>query len=94
MINPSLVCRDLVDGIKQQGIRVKGPARMPTKILRITTRKSPCGEGTNTWDKFELRIHKRVIDLFSSSEVVRQIAQVKLEADVQIEVTLENDKEN
>lgn len=67
---------------------------MPTKVLRITTRKSPCGEGTNTWDRFELRIHKRVIDLFSTSEVVKQIAQVKLESDVQIEVTLEDDKQN
>ncbi|PRQ55466.1 putative ribosomal protein S10 [Rosa chinensis] len=42
---------------------------MPTKVLHITTRKSPCGEGTNTWDRFELRGHKRVIDLFSSPDV-------------------------
>ena len=34
--------------------------RLPTKKLRITTRKSPCGEGTNTWDRFEMRIHKCV----------------------------------
>uniref|UniRef100_A0A7N1A7R4 Small ribosomal subunit protein uS10 domain-containing protein n=1 Tax=Kalanchoe fedtschenkoi TaxID=63787 RepID=A0A7N1A7R4_KALFE len=43
--------------------------RIPTKVLKITTRKSPCGEGTNTWDIFELHVHKRVIDLFSSPEV-------------------------
>ena len=36
---------------------------MPTKVLRLTTRKSPCGEGTNTWDHLEMRIHKRIIDL-------------------------------
>ncbi|ONI35221.1 hypothetical protein PRUPE_1G523300 [Prunus persica] len=29
-------------------LRVKGPVRMPTKILHITTRKSPCGEGMFT----------------------------------------------
>ncbi len=34
---------------------MKGPVRMPTKVLHITTRKSPCGEGTNTWDRFEMR---------------------------------------
>merc|ERR1712100_953762 len=33
---------------------IKGAVRMPTKTLRITTRKSPCGEGTNTWDRFEM----------------------------------------
>ena len=36
----------------------------------MTVRKSPCGEGSKTWDRFEMRviqlykdqIHKRVID--------------------------------
>jgi hypothetical protein len=49
------VCADLIKGAKDKDLKVKGPVRMPTKTLRITTRKSPCGEGTNTWDRFELR---------------------------------------
>ena len=40
-----LVCADLVRGAKDKRLRVKGPVRMPTKVLLITTRKSPCGEG-------------------------------------------------
>lgn len=39
------VCADLVRGAKDKRLRVKGPVRMPTKVLHITTRKSPCGEG-------------------------------------------------
>lgn len=39
------VCADLVRGAKDKKLRVKGPVRMPTKVLNITTRKSPCGEG-------------------------------------------------
>ncbi|KAF9588800.1 hypothetical protein IFM89_016121 [Coptis chinensis] len=69
--NLEKVCADLVRGAKEKLLRVKGPVRMPTKVLKITTRKSPCGEGTNTFDRFELRVHKRVIDLVSSSEVVK-----------------------
>ena len=49
------VCADLVRGAKDKHLKIKGPVRMPTKRLLITTRKSPCGEGTNTWDRFELR---------------------------------------
>ena len=49
---------------------------MPTKTLRITTRKTPNGEGSKTWDRFQMRIHKRVIDLQSPTETVRQITQV------------------
>jgi ribosomal protein uS10 len=67
------VCADLINGAKKQTLRVKGPVRMPTKILRITTRKTPCGEGSKTWDRFQMRIHKRVIDLHSPSEIVKQI---------------------
>ncbi|ONM33735.1 hypothetical protein ZEAMMB73_Zm00001d041809 [Zea mays] len=32
-------------GAKDKHLRVKGPVRIPTKVLHITTRKSPCGEG-------------------------------------------------
>ena len=75
-------------GSKDKQLKVKGPVRMPTKILRITTRKTPCGEGSKTWDRFQMRIHKRVIDLHSASEVVRQITSVSIEPDVDIEVTI------
>jgi small subunit ribosomal protein S20e len=64
---------------------------MPTKILRITTRQSPCGEGTNTWDRFEMRIHKRIIDLYSPSDVVKQITSISIEPGVHVEVTIEDD---
>lgn len=56
---------------------VSGPVRLPTKTLRITTRKSPCGEGTNTWDRFEMRIHKRIIDLHCGANLVGQIVSLR-----------------
>ncbi|XP_074567306.1 small ribosomal subunit protein uS10y-like [Curcuma longa] len=86
--NLEKVCADLVRGAKDKGLNVKGPVRMPTKVLHITTRKSPCGEGTNTWDRFELRVHKRVIDLRSSPEVVKQITSITIEPGVEVEVTI------
>ncbi|KAL6287086.1 hypothetical protein ACE6H2_011476 [Prunus campanulata] len=45
LLCPCIVCTDLVRGAKDKRLRVKGPVRMPTKVLHITTRKSPCGEG-------------------------------------------------
>ncbi|KAH7283007.1 hypothetical protein KP509_35G056300 [Ceratopteris richardii] len=86
--NLEKVCADLVRGAKDKRLKVKGPVRMPTKVLRITTRKSPCGEGTNTFDRFEFRVHKRVIDLHSSSEVVKQITSITIEPGVEVEVTI------
>ncbi|GAU33725.1 hypothetical protein TSUD_52580 [Trifolium subterraneum] len=86
--NLEKVCADLVRGAKDKHLRVKGPVRMPTKVLHITTRKTPCGEGTNTWDRFELRVHKRVIDLYSSPDVVKQITSITIEPGVEVEVTI------
>ena len=57
------MCADIKRIATDKKVKVAGPVRMPTKFLRITTRKSPCGEGTNTWEHLEMRIHKRVIDL-------------------------------
>merc|ERR1711879_842175 len=82
------VCTDLIRGAKNERLKVRGPMRMPTKVLRITTRKTPCGEGSKTWDRFQMRIHKRVIDLMSPSEIVRQITSINIEPGVEVEVTI------
>ena len=81
------VCTDLIERSKTKDLRVKGPVRLPTKILKITTRKTPCGEGSKTWDCYELRIHKRIIDLVAPTEVVKSII-VNIEAGVEVEVTI------
>eukprot|EP00245_Coleochaete_scutata_P006872 TRINITY_DN21687_c0_g1_i1.p1 TRINITY_DN21687_c0_g1~~TRINITY_DN21687_c0_g1_i1.p1 ORF type:complete len:122 (+),score=34.17 TRINITY_DN21687_c0_g1_i1:135-500(+) len=86
--NLEKVCADLIRGAKEKRLKVKGPVRIPTKVLRHTVRKSPCGEGTNTWDRYELRIHKRLIDLQSPSEVVKQITSISIEPGVDVEVTI------
>ena len=55
-------CTEIIDRAKTKDLRVKGPVRLPTKTLKITTRKTPCGEGSKTWDCYEMRIHKRLIE--------------------------------
>merc|ERR1712070_1034227 len=91
------VCAHLINGAKDkraelanQGkhLQCSGPVRLPTKVLKLCVRKSPCGEGTNTWDRFEMRIHKRLIDLHSPSEIVKQITSISIEPGVEVEVTI------
>merc|ERR1711865_494970 len=86
--NLEKVCTDLKRGAVEKRLKVKGPVRLPTKKLRISTHKTPCGEGTVTWDTFEMRIHKRLIDLHSPSEVVKQITSISIEPGVEVEVTI------
>mmetsp|Transcript_11771 Transcript_11771/g.33321 ORF Transcript_11771/g.33321 Transcript_11771/m.33321 type:complete len:115 (+) Transcript_11771:124-468(+) len=84
--NLEKVCTELKRSAQSRNLKVSGPVRLPTKVLRLTTRKSPCGEGTNTWDRFEMRIHKRVIDLHSPQEDVKQITSISIEPGVDVEV--------
>eukprot|EP00916_Digyalum_oweni_P020615 GHVL01034346.1.p1 GENE.GHVL01034346.1~~GHVL01034346.1.p1 ORF type:complete len:116 (-),score=12.37 GHVL01034346.1:524-871(-) len=82
------VCGKLIDIVKKMGLNVKGPTRAPTKTLRITSRKAPNGEGTNTWDRWEMRIHKRWIDIDSPQSAITQITKIDIEPGVDIEVTV------
>merc|ERR1712154_588014 len=80
------VCADLILGAREKQLQAAGPVRLPTRILRLCGRKSPCGEGTNTYDRFEMRIHKRVIDLHSPSDIVKQITKISIDPGVEVEI--------
>ena len=67
------LCNDIKEKGKKKGIQVKGPVRIPTKTLRITTRKTPCGEGSKTWDHYQMRIYKRVLTMKTTQESVKEI---------------------
>ena len=54
-------------------IRAGGVMRLPTKKLSLKVRKSPCGNGTNTFDLYEMRIHKRCFNIYCSKEKFMQI---------------------
>ena len=85
-------CDDLIRGAKQKKITKYGPRRLPTKVLHLCVRKSPCGEGTNTWDNYEMRIHKRVIDFKAADiQVVKQITSINLDPGVEVEIYMDND---
>merc|ERR1712194_889542 len=79
-------CNEMITRAKNKGFETRGPVRIPTKILRVTTRKSPCGEGTNTWDRFEMKIHKRVIDIMCPSSVVKDITTFKIDSSVDVDL--------
>ena len=87
-------CAELRKQAIVQDAKVKGPVRMPTKILKLTVRKSPCGEGTNTWDRFQMRIHKRVLDFTCPLNVFEQITKnYKMPAGVGVDLIVSNQKE-
>jgi len=86
--NLQKVCDNLSMKLRQAHLNVRGPIPMPRRRLRITTRRAPCGNGTETYDHFELRIHKRVIDFVGNAQAVQQVTKIGLEPDVHVEVSV------
>jgi len=82
------VCRELKEIAEKSGVRVSGPIPLPTKRLRVQVMKSPCGEGTKTWDRWELRIHKRLLDIDAEERVMRRIMRMRVPEEVFISIEL------
>jgi len=79
---------EIRDIAEKTGVRSMGPQPLPTKTLKITTRKAPTGEGTHTFDHWQLRIHRRLIYVEPNDRAMRQITKLKIPEDVKIEITL------
>jgi len=73
---------------ERSGVMMRGPIPIPTRRLRVTTRKSPCGNGTATFDKFEMRVHRRVIDLPAEDRVLHPIMKLQIPRSVQIKIEM------
>jgi len=76
------------DIASRSGVLISGPVPLPTKRLKITTRKSPCGNGTATFDNFEMRIHKRILDLPSNDSVLHSIMRISIPRTVNIKIEM------
>ncbi|MFT4250121.1 MAG: 30S ribosomal protein S10 [Candidatus Woesearchaeota archaeon] len=82
------VCDYIKDISTKTGVDMRGPIPLPTKRLQLTTRKSPDGEGTATWERYEMRIHKRLIDLGVDERALRLVMRVQIPEGLNIEIEI------
>lgn len=81
-------CDYIRDIAEKTGVSMRGPIPLPTKKLKITTRKSPCGEGKASWDRYEMRVHKRLIDLGLDERALRLVMRVPIPEGLNIEIEM------
>ncbi|MBS3088464.1 30S ribosomal protein S10 [Candidatus Pacearchaeota archaeon] len=70
------------------GVVMRGPVPLPTRRMKVTTRKSPCGNGTATFDRFEMRVHRRVLDIPAEERVLHPIMKLQIPRSVQIKIEM------
>jgi len=74
--------------VSRGGVLIRGPIPLPTRRLKVTTRKSPCGNGTATFDRFEMRVHRRIIDLPAEDRILHPIMKLQIPRSVQIKIEM------
>jgi len=71
---------------QKTGVPIRGPIPLPTKRLELPLLRLPHGEGSKHWEHWEMRIHKRLIDIEADERVLRRLMRIQVPPDVYIEI--------
>lgn len=85
-LNP--VIESIKEITSKAGVLMRGPIPLPTRKMKVTTRKSPCGNGTATFDNFEMRVHRRIIDIPAEDRILHPIMKLQIPRSVQIKIEM------
>jgi small subunit ribosomal protein S10 len=81
--------REIVDTAKRTGAQVRGPIPLPTRIERHTVCVAPNGD-KDARDQFELRTHKRVVDINRPTDkTIDALMKLDLAAGVDVQISVD-----
>jgi small subunit ribosomal protein S10 len=80
---------DIVRAVEKSGAQVSGPIPLPTRMQRWTVLRSPHVDKKSR-EQFELKIHKRLIDIDDSrAQTVDALTRLDLPAGVDVEIKVD-----
>ena len=80
---------DIVRTAEKTGARVSGPIPLPTRVQRWTVLRSPHVDKKSR-EQFELKTHKRVIDIMDSRpQTIDALTKLDLPAGVDVEIKVD-----
>jgi small subunit ribosomal protein S10 len=84
--------REIVDTAKRTGAQVRGPIPLPVCIEKMTVLTSP-HVNKDARDQYELRTHKRLIEIvYPTEKTVDALMKLDLAAGVDVQISLNDDK--
>ena len=79
-------CQKIMDAIKASGLEAVGPVPLPTKLRRYCVLTSP-HVNKDAREHFEMRTHKRLIDIHSPSDsVLESLRNLDIPSGVDVEI--------
>ncbi|MBI2577389.1 MAG: 30S ribosomal protein S10 [Candidatus Wildermuthbacteria bacterium] len=80
--------RQIIDAVIRQGCEAIGPIPLPTAIRKYTVNRSSFVH-KDAREQFEMRTHKRVIDIMNPTpKVIEALSSLNLPAGVDIEIKM------
>ncbi|MGV8176577.1 MAG: 30S ribosomal protein S10 [Candidatus Bilamarchaeaceae archaeon] len=73
---------------KALGMKLAGPVNLPKRVLSVSPRRTPCGDGSDTYEHWEKRISKRLIDVEGDEKLIKQILRVRVPSNVFVKISL------
>jgi small subunit ribosomal protein S10 len=78
--------KEIVRTVTRTGAKISGPVPLPTKRTVYTVLRSPHVDKKSR-EQFEMRIHKRLIDIYDSSQqTIDSLMRLDLPAGVDVEI--------
>jgi|SRR3989344_2687525 len=80
--------RQIIENAERNDAKILGPIPLPTDIKRYTVNRSTFVH-KDSREQFELRIHKRIIDILNPSQkIIESLSNLNLPAGVDIEIKI------
>ncbi|HLD70310.1 MAG TPA: 30S ribosomal protein S10 [Negativicutes bacterium] len=80
--------KQIIDIANRSGVEVVGPVPLPTEVLKYTVNRSSFVH-KNAREQFEMRVHKRVIDVISpNQEIIEALRDLNLPSGVDISIKI------
>ena len=78
--------KQIVDTLERQNAKIVGPIPLPTGFKRYTVNRSTFVH-KDAREQFELRVHKRLIDVEKpSAKIIEALSDLNLPAGVEVEI--------
>ncbi|MFA5763800.1 MAG: 30S ribosomal protein S10 [archaeon] len=84
------ICNKILEVAERTGAKHSGKIALPTKKLIVPTRKSPCGGGTETYERWQMRLHKRLLDIQADERTLKRVMRVEIPEEVHLEMEFKN----
>lgn len=80
--------KQIIDIANRYGVEIVGPIPLPTEVLKYTVNRSTFVH-KNAREQFEMRVHKRVIDILSpNAEIIEALRDLNLPSGVDISIKI------